>query len=65
MLKIKNENGKYSRTVIIAGLQIASALILAVAEFMKNGDFSTYAFLLLANGVVMLVLRHLTDSALV
>jgi hypothetical protein len=64
-MKIYNENGKLSRTVVISLLQILSALILAVAEFVKSGDFSTYAILLFVNGVVMLVLRNLTDSALV
>jgi len=64
MFKIRKEDGSLSKTVIVGFLQILSALILAVAEFVKSGDFSTYAALVFANGVLMIVMRHLTNLAL-
>jgi hypothetical protein len=64
-MKIYTEDGKISKTVVVALLQILSALVLAVAEFVKVGDFSTYAILLFANGVIMLVLRNYTSTSLV
>ncbi len=64
MFKIYKEDGKLSKTVIVGLLQILSALVLAVAEFVKSGDFSTYALLIFANGVLMIVMRHLTTNSL-
>jgi len=64
-MKFYTSEGKLSKTVIVSLLQILSALILAIAEFVKVGDFSTYAVLLFANGVIMLVLRNYTESPLV
>jgi hypothetical protein len=64
-MKIYTEDGKISKTVVVGLLQILSALVIAVAEFVKVGDFSTYAILLFANGVIMLVLRNYTSTALV
>lgn len=64
MFKFRNSLGAVSKTVVVAWLEILAALILMAAEFVKAGDFSTYAALILANGIVMLVLRHYTDSAL-
>ena len=63
-MKIYTSDGKISKTVVIGALQILSALIIAIAEFVRVGDFSTYAALLFGNGLIMIVLRHYTDSAL-
>ena len=60
----KTASGKISKVVVISVLQILSAVILAAAEFIKNGDFSTYAILLFVNGLVMFVLRTYTTEPL-
>ena len=63
-MKFFKKSGKVSKTIVTAWLQILSALLLAVAEFVNIGNFSTYAVILFANGVVMLVLRHFTSEPL-
>ncbi len=53
-----------SKTVIVGALQILSAVLLFVADFVGRGDFSTPALLLGANGLVMIVLRFLTSEGI-
>ena len=63
-MKLLTESGKISKTLIVGYLQILSAVLVAGAEFAKNGDFSTYAIILFANGVLLIVLRNLTTEPL-
>jgi len=53
-----------SKTFWVGALQILSAVLLAAAEFVGRGDFSTVALLLFVNGLVMIGLRFLTDSGI-
>jgi hypothetical protein len=64
-MKLYTSEGKISKTVVISWLQILSALILEIAALVNTGDYSYYALLLFFNGVVMLVLRHYTETPLV
>lgn len=53
-----------SKTFWVGALQIVSALMLASAEFVRNGDFSPVAIILFGNGVVMIILRFLTAEGI-
>ena len=51
-----------SKTIWIGIIEIAVAVGLAVADFLQVGDFTAPAFVLLATGLLMIVLRFLTDT---
>lgn len=53
-----------SKTFWVGVLQILSAVLLFLAEFVGRGDFSTVAVILFVNGLVMIGLRFLTDSGI-
>jgi len=51
-----------SKTVLVGALQILSAALLFVADFVGRGDFSLPAILLGVNGLVMIALRFMTSE---
>jgi hypothetical protein len=53
-----------SRTVWIGVLQIVSAILMLVADFIGRGDFSPVAYVVLVNGIVMIALRFLTNESI-
>ena len=63
-MKLFTQSGSISKTMVVGWLTILSAVIVAGAEFAKNGDYSTYAILLFVNGVLLIVLRSLTTEPL-
>lgn len=54
-----------SKTFWVGALQILSALLMLVVEFLNQSDFSPVAFVMLGNGIVMIVLRFLTSEGIV
>jgi len=50
------------KTVIIGILEILAAVGLLVADFLQVGDFTAPAFVLLATGIIMIVLRFYTNT---
>ena len=54
-----------SKTIWIGILEILSAVGLAVADFLQVGDFTAPAIVLFFTGVLMIVLRFLTDTKVV
>jgi hypothetical protein len=53
-----------SKTFWVGALQILSGILLAAAQFVQSGDFSTPAVILFFNGVIVIVLRFLTNSGI-
>ena len=53
-----------SKTFWVGALEVLSGILLLVANFLTAGDYATPAIVLLVNGVVMIVLRKLTNTGI-
>ena len=53
-----------SRTVWIGILEILIAVLGSVATFLEVGDFTIPACILFVSGVLMVILRYVTDTGI-